>query len=236
MSRESLDGNPVSSVGDFEKILDVPYYSQFTEVENHGIEEHWKRRGCGLLCLKMVMDYWREQVGTPSPPLPELIETALEEQAYDDHPRGVIHDGLIRTAKRYGLIAWRRRWLHTPQELVYFQSQGWTPQAIKAIAGQTAREGIMTLTNAIVADIPVMVSVPKEFNPEVGKQHLVVLTGIKKDALLGVYRGFYVNDPYNPKRGPSRSERKHEYVTQKTFIKNWIRQGIFVIPPSHKFP
>lgn len=219
---------------DFEKVLDVPYYSQFTEIQTNGLEDIWQRRSCSILCLKMVMDYWQKHAGIDAPDLPTLLDAAQDLDAYDRKLGGWKQDGIVRTAEHFGFTAWRRKWVFSSGEKKLFASWGWSPQGIKFAAGQTGREGIMTLTNAIVADIPVMVSVPKQFNPDVDKPHLVVLTGIKKDALLGIYRGFYVNDPYNPKRGGERPELKDEFVTQERFIKYWLQRAIFVVPGNHK--
>jgi hypothetical protein len=224
----------VEVTNDFEKVLDVPYYSQFTEIETAGLEDIWQRRSCSILCLKMVMDYWGNRRGLEVPDLATLLEVAQEQDAYDKRVGGWKQDGIVRTAEHFGFTAWRRKWKFSKSEQELFRSWGWSDQGIKAAAGQTGREGIMTLTNAIVADVPVMVSVPKQFNPAVNKLHLVVLTGIKKDALLGVYRGFYVNDPYNPKRSGERPELKDDFVTQEQFIKHWLQRAIFVVPRGIK--
>jgi hypothetical protein len=223
----------VTTPKDFDKVLDVPYYSQLTEVETAGLSEEWKRRSCGLLCLKMVMDYWADKEGVETPGLMTLLHVAREQKAIDAKYDWV-HSGIARTAEEFGFTAWRRKWTLNAEEIKFFEDEGASKKGISLLEKQTRREGIMTLTNSIVADIPVIISVPKEFNV-VDRSHLVVVTGIRKDAILGKYKGFYVNDPYNPTvaRRP-RNERKDEFITQTRFINNWNNRAIFVIPRGYK--
>jgi hypothetical protein len=141
---------------------------------------------------------------------------------------------LVRTAEQFGFVAWRRKWLHSDSEVKLFQKWGWLPEAIQLSEEQTAREGVATLDNSIVRDIPVIVSVPKEFN-EVHKRHLIVLTGVRKDPLDDNYHGFFINDPYNPGQDKlARDERKDEFVDQERFINNWNRRAIFVVPKDYE--
>ena len=222
-----------ASKTDFDKVLDVPYYSQLTEVEIAGLDDEWKRRSAGLLCLKMVLDYWHFRTKVDVPDLLSLLHVAREQKAINSR-HNWIHSGLVRTAEHFDFTAWRRKWSLSPEEEDFFKKEGISRQGLSLLGKQTHREGIMTLTNAIVADIPVIISVPKEFG-DAGKSHLVVVTGIRKDAILGKYKGFYINDPYNagPKR-KSGAERKDEFITQERFIEHWNRRAIFVIPKGYR--
>ncbi|MCR4330440.1 MAG: C39 family peptidase, partial [Patescibacteria group bacterium] len=54
--------------------LEVPYYSQFLDVE----DKYWMPRACGMACAKMVLDFYK--VDTTS--LDELIKKGSEEGGY----------------------------------------------------------------------------------------------------------------------------------------------------------
>jgi hypothetical protein len=218
---------------DFDKVLDVPYYSQLTEVEVAGLDDEWKSRSAGLLCLKMVMDYWHFKSKSEVPGLVSLLHVAREQKAINSK-HDWIHAGIVRTAEHFEFLAWRRKWSLSKDEEAFFKKEGLERGGLSLLEKQTHREGIMTLTNAIVADIPVIISVPKEFG-NTNKSHLVVVTGIRKDAILGKYKGFYINDPYNA--GPARrsgAERKDEFISQERFINHWNRRAIFVIPKGYR--
>src|SRR3990172_1948517 len=68
------------------KILSVPYYSQKIDVSN----PHWKERACGILCLKMVLDFLRVK----TPPSDEFIQRGVTSGAYGEW--GGMHEGLIK--------------------------------------------------------------------------------------------------------------------------------------------
>lgn len=77
--------------------LEVPYYSQFLDVE----DKYWMPRACGMACAKMVLDFYK--VDTAS--LDELIKKGSEEGGYG--PWGWVHDYFVAFAKGYGLEAHR---------------------------------------------------------------------------------------------------------------------------------
>jgi len=77
--------------------LDVPYYSQFLDVN----DPYWMPRACGMCCLKMVLDFFGEK----TPPLLEMCRTGEKEGGYSKH--GWFHDYLLKVARGYGLEAER---------------------------------------------------------------------------------------------------------------------------------
>jgi uncharacterized protein YvpB len=81
-------------------ILDVPYYSQYLDVS----DENWKPRACGIVCLKMVMDYYNKQ----NPPLIALIEGVASRGGFGSS--GWIHDTIIKTARDYDFNAQRKEY------------------------------------------------------------------------------------------------------------------------------
>lgn len=80
-----------------ERILNVPYHSQVLEIPNT-IDAV---RGCGITCLKMVMDYYK----VISPGLSELSEIGKRDGGYG--PNGWIHDYFVNTLIEKGLSAER---------------------------------------------------------------------------------------------------------------------------------
>lgn len=74
--------------------LDVPYYSQFLDVNDN---PYWMPRACGMVCLKMILDYH----GRKTPPLLEMCEKGKRDGGYG--PSGWFHDYFVKTAKEYGL-------------------------------------------------------------------------------------------------------------------------------------
>jgi len=129
--------------------LDVPYYSQHEDIK----DERWQKRACGVVCLKMVLDFHLKTLGRPTSKglsLDEFLEKALEKQAYHQ-TNGWIHDKLLEIARDFGMEAFRKENMEDEEELKDFLEKG----------------------------NPVIVSVKaKKFSPEFeGKFHQIVLVG-----------------------------------------------------------
>jgi len=77
--------------------LDVPYYSQFSDVK----DEYWAPRACGFCCFKMVTEF----LGVQTPAIVEQANIAKENGGYSTS--GIIHDYVIKLAESYGLSAHR---------------------------------------------------------------------------------------------------------------------------------
>lgn len=128
----------------------VPLYSQFLDVKN----KNWKRRTCGGVALKMVLDYWNDlgyDVKTPT--IQTLIREGVKTRAYI---RGIgwQHKGLIRLARRYGFNGKNFDWAK------------YDP----SVAFQKLRRYLKSN--------PVLASIYKDLRPE-NSGHLIVLTGLK---------------------------------------------------------
>ena len=61
------------------------------------LAEHWRPRGCGIACLRMILSSYRIDHGSYW----SLISEGLQTGAYCD--RGWIHQGLLDMATRHGL-------------------------------------------------------------------------------------------------------------------------------------
>ena len=76
--------------------LNVPYYSQFLDVD----DKLWIPRACAIACLNMVLDYHGKDTS-----LTDLIKEGDSIGGYG--PSGWYHDSLIELAKGFGLEASR---------------------------------------------------------------------------------------------------------------------------------
>lgn len=148
-----------------QKKLDVPYYSQYTDVK----DEYWKPRACGVLCLKSVLNFNGKENLAPD----EFIKIAVEKNAYGKS--GWIHQGLVDIAKDFSVVLKRKE----------FRSENKKEQK------RLLKEGIKELKNSLKNNKPVLVSAVKRFS-ETDKFHMVVLTGYKTS--FGMLKGFYYND------------------------------------------
>ena len=185
------------------KILSVPYYSQKIDVSN----PHWKERACGILCLKMVLDFLRAK----TPFSDEFIQRGVTSGAYGEW--GWTHEGLVSVASLFGVTMKRKE----------FRSQD------SVEAGKLLNKGIDELVLSIEKGKPVLISAIKKW-VETKKFHMMVLVGFEMDegvsatAQAGRLKGFYYHDPdaYTPHEG------KDQFVPIETFKKHWRRMAIFV--------
>lgn len=88
--------------------LNVPYHSQFLEVEDH----FWNIRSCGGTCIKMCLDYYN--VSAPS--VLEIMQEALKTGGYD-MSNGFVHDWAVNYFKNYNLESYRKEELNSFVEI-----------------------------------------------------------------------------------------------------------------------
>lgn len=89
--------------------LNVPYYSQFIDIQ----DRFWMLRACGAACLKMVAEYQGKTVID----LLSLCNEAKERGGYD-MTNGWIHDYLVTKAQEFGLQAYRKEGLTNLDEII----------------------------------------------------------------------------------------------------------------------
>src|SRR3989344_6454581 len=106
------------------KTLPVPFYSQSWDLANwknlgyksYKDAKYWEESSCGILCLKMAMDYFLTQQGKPlSPSIADLIKEGVKLSAYT-HEQGWSHAGLKRLSEKLGFSAELKANV-TPQDL-----------------------------------------------------------------------------------------------------------------------
>lgn len=130
----------------------VPRYSQFLDVKSNV----WRRRSCGIVAMKMVLDYWRGTARTPS--LATLIREGAASHAYLRNA-GWRHAGLSALARRHGLAGRRLDW----RKLT-------AVQAFEKLRREAKRA-------------PTITSIHRNLDPKRGG-HLVVVTGIEKGTVF----------------------------------------------------
>lgn len=129
-------------------IPDVPFYSQFKDITS----QKWKKVGCGVTSLAMVIAYYKPDTVS----VDKLLSQAVAAGAYQNNA-GWTHQGLILLSKRYGLDG-------------------------KAydLSGSTQSAALAEF-KALVNDGPVIVSVHYKFDPKNPIPHLVVIDGVRGD-------------------------------------------------------
>ncbi|MFH1402553.1 MAG: C39 family peptidase [Patescibacteria group bacterium] len=190
--------------------LDIPYYSQQRDVA----DEFWQVRACGILCLKMVVDFYGVRTLSPD----EFLKLALAKGAYHN-PNGWLHNKQIEIAADFGLMAFRKEFGRVSAKNLIGREDAFS-------ANCRAGEGLNYLRNFLEQERPVIVSVAKKFKyPD--KFHQVVLTGFENNE-AGEITGFYYNDSdyQNETRG------KNLFVSIKLFKQYWRGMAIFVVSRS----
>lgn len=176
------------------KILDVPFYSQYTDVQ----DPQWKERACGILCLKMVLDFLGPRTPTPD----EFLKKGVSFGAYGTW--GWTHNGLVAVADSFGIAMERKEFRSEDQKK----------------AEKLLDLGIDELVSSLERNKPVLISAIKKWVEE-KKFHMMVLVGVEEDE--GVAKGFYYHDPdaYTEEEGRGR------FVPMNTFKRHWRRMAIF---------
>ena len=188
--------------------LNVPYYSQHTDVK----DEFWQKRACGIVCLKMVLDFYGVRTLEPD----DFIKSAVEKNAF--RKSGWRHNKLVEIATDFGLKADRKEFkFANPNNLI---CGGSTSTGCEHCL--LTERGVDYLAGFLTQRRLVIVSVVKKFK-YLEKFHQVVLTGFEVGANERL-EGFYYNDPdyQNEKEG------KNLFVPLDIFQKYWRGLAIFI--------
>lgn len=190
-------------------ILDVPYYSQYLDVS----DENWKPRACGILCLKMVMEFYGRKINREIPAPDHL--TRENEFINGFGKFGSEHEPLVMIARNYGFHAYR-------QEFRSLVNDYESKKIIRSpYEDELTKKGIEKIVRKLENNQPVIVSAVKNFS-EIDKFHLVVLTGLEKDG--DEIKGFY----YHDSGSHDREAGKHKFVPMDIFKKHWRKMAIYV--------
>ncbi len=136
----------------YQKILEVPYHSQFLEVHDN----FWNIRSCGAACIKMVCDY--QAVSSES--IQEIMEYAKDNSGYDMQ-NGFVHDFAVHYFKKRDMFSHR-----VDMGFLTLDEEG------------KKKDNFNLIIQSINEGNPVMASIAKQ-TLEQRKYHLVVVVGYK---------------------------------------------------------
>jgi hypothetical protein len=192
-------------------VIKIKYYSQYLNVS----DPYWQPRSCSIVCLKMIMDYYRASGKNKIPTIEELIKEGFLIGGFGTD--GWIHDAIVMIAHNYGFSAYRQE----------FRSMDIDYESKKMKEGiyhdKLIQFGIEKISRYLKSEKPVIVSAVKKFQEE-DKFHTVVLIGYEESN--GKIIGFYYNDP----DALVKEDGECQYVDLKTFEKFWRRLAIFITP------
>jgi hypothetical protein len=193
-------------------IIDTKYYSQYLDVQ----DPYWQPRSCSIVCLKMLMDYYR--VGDKKNKLPEIGDLIKEGFLIGGFGMdGWMHDAIVMLAHNCGFSAYRQE----------FRSMDIDYESKKTQNGiyhdKLSQDGIEKIVRYLHSNKPVIVSAVKKFQEE-DKFHTVVLIGYEEKD--GKIVGFYYHDP----DALVREDGEKQFVNMETFEKFWRRLAIFITP------
>lgn len=125
--------------------VSVPFYSQFNDISDPA----WKKIGCGIASLAMIIGYYESAVSVDV-----LLAEGIASNAYLTDA-GWIHAGLIRVAEKYGL------------------------SGKSVVMSDTSIDDAYEVLEKTLKDGPVMASVYYTFTPGHPIPHLVVVNSIE---------------------------------------------------------
>lgn len=131
----------------------IPAYSQYLDVRT----EKWRRYSCGIVALKMTIDYWNASRKQKSPTLAELLRGGRE-RGYYIPGIGWKHKGLVILSCSYG-----------------FRGKNYD------LADKTSKKAFSFMKKCLRRG-PVIASIYKNFKPG-NSGHLVVIAGIIKNKI-----------------------------------------------------
>jgi uncharacterized protein YvpB len=131
-------------------IPEVTFYSQFTDIKS----PEWKKVGCGVTSLAMIIDYYKPDTVV----VDTLLNQGIKGGAYLKNA-GWTYKGLISLGNKYGLDG--------------------ESYDLSSMSNKSSLEKF----NTYLKDGPVIASVHYKFDPKSTIPHLVVITGIDKDTM-----------------------------------------------------
>lgn len=192
-------------------ILDINYLSQYKDVH----DPYWQPRSASIVCLKMVLDYYRKGDNHDIPTIENLIKEGYLIGGFGVD--GWMHDAIVILAHNHGFSAYRQE----------FRSMDIDYESKKTHEGifqsKLTQDGIEKILDYINADQPVIISAVKKFQDE-DKFHTIVVHGYEQKN--GKVLGFYYHDPDSLVR----SDGERQFVDIKSFEKFWRKLAIFIRP------
>lgn len=132
----------------------VPPYSQFLDVKNH----KWQRKSCGIVSLKMLLDYWSKQFNKTAPSISKLIQEGVKNKGYIPNI-GWRHKNLVELVEDYGFGGNNFDWAKVKPSIAFKKLRRYLNK------------------------YPLMASIYKNFCPG-DNGHLVVITDFKNNFIF----------------------------------------------------
>ena len=88
-------------------------------------------------------------------------------------------------------------------------------------------KGMASIIDALRRNHPVIVSATKHILGQT-KFHMVVITGYEEDR--GAITGLYYHDP----ESTTRERGQHLFVDKETFMREWRKMAIFIMPSEER--
>jgi len=189
--------------------LQVPFHSQRSE----DVPEDRRNTACGIVALKMAMEFSLKHQGRVAPTMEALIGEGM---AINGYQKGIgwIHGQLVLIAHNHGVLAYREEYKSVLVD--------WIRGTFSKSPFESAMvdQGIEKFRRLLERRTVPLVSVSKNFK-ERDKFHLVVLTGFGEE---NGKSGFYYHDPHYSEE----YEGAHKFVDDETFRDHWRRLAIFI--------
>ena len=191
--------------------LDVPYFSQISDVDN----PEWRERACTVTNLKMVLAYYATKDGNDVPSIDALIQEGIEIHAYDPSV-GWNHEGIVRLARNHGVNAYAQEF----RSMIIDRLSGSASPSV--FSDKLFEEGIGKIARHVEEAHPVIVSVLPGFGDNT-QYHTVLVVGRERSG-DGTINGFWCLDPYLERdKGTDGT-----LVGLERFKQYWRRLAIFV--------
>lgn len=153
-------------------MIEVPCYSQHRDVK----ERFWQNKSCGIVCVKMIIDYFHPDNLTT---LSSLIKEGLVIDGFTKE--GWSHHSLVILLRNHGVMAYSQEFRSHEIDLE-------TKEGRKSSYEENfIQKGIEKIKENLDKKLPVIASVSKDFNGN-KDTHLILLTGYDDKYV-------YFNDP-----------------------------------------
>lgn len=181
------------------KIENFKHYSQL----NSEIDEKWQRSACGIVCVKMVLDYFYPE---KSHSIADLISEGVIVKAYDGMWS---HSGLSLILRNHGVLAYNQE----------FKSHTIDLNSKKGAPSEYAKDfrqyGLQKIKEEVRKGRPVIISVAKNFSQNESSHLVVVADYLEKDGETI----FVIFDPIMSDGGTQ--------ITEEYLLSFWRDMAIF---------
>jgi ABC-type bacteriocin/lantibiotic exporter with double-glycine peptidase domain len=192
--------------------IDLSYYSQYSDF----IEKDWQRKTCGIVCLQMVLDFYKKE----TKPM-DLIKEGLVitndfikgERKFDGYTKefGWGHELLIIILRNHGVLAYKQEFRSIKFNLTdnSFSKSNFESGFFDL--------GIEKIKENLLGNKPVIASLSKDFNNPKKSGHMIVISGFEYEGKN--IKSFYINDPENI---------DNKEISVEDFKRVWRKFAIFV--------